>query len=80
MHNHVCLLAAVCFLLFPGPGLSQLEGIQPDLNIRKQVENPVFVFNNAFSSRGTPYSEIADLLKELGYDGIEHRELEGILT
>ena len=37
----------MCFLLFPGPGLSQLEGIQPDLNIHKQVENPVFVFNNA---------------------------------
>ena len=40
---------------------------------------PVFVFNNAFNTRGTPYSEIAGLLAELGYDGIEHREVDGII-
>ena len=44
----------------------------------KKVENPVFVFNNAFNSRGTSYTEIANVLSDLGYNGIEHREVEGI--
>lgn len=46
---------------------------------KRTVENPVFVFNNAFNQRGTPYHEIAVLLDKLGYDGIEHRETAGIL-
>jgi len=77
-HIRLYLLAAMYLLMFPGPGLLQVKGIQPDGNIRHKVENPVFVFNNAFNTRGTRYSEIADLLKELGYDGIEHREVDGI--
>lgn len=44
----------------------------------RKVENPVFVFNNAFNQRGTSYGDIADLLSELGYDGIEHREVKGL--
>jgi len=43
-----------------------------------RVENPVFVFNNAFNQRGTSYGDIANLLSELGYDGIEHREINGL--
>ena len=42
------------------------------------TDNPVFVFNNAFNKRDLSYDQIAKLLDELGYDGIEHREVEGI--
>ena len=47
----------------------------------RELKNPVFVFNNAFFKNGEsvmPYDQQASLLKELGYDGIEHRETEGI--
>ena len=53
-----------------------ITGLSQDTD--RKVENPVFVFNNTFNTRGTPYSEIADLLAELGYDGIEHREVTGL--
>lgn len=56
-----------------------LSVIYSDVQAQKlTVDNPVFVFNNAFNRRGTPYSEIAKLLDELGYDGMEHREIEGL--
>ncbi len=54
--------------------LKQVQGKR----LSRKIKNQVFVFNNAFNSRGTPYPDIADLLAELGYDGIEHREVEGI--
>jgi sugar phosphate isomerase/epimerase len=49
---------------------------------KKELNNPVFVFNNAFNKGGTDpisYDEQASILKRLGFDGIEHRETEGIL-
>ena len=51
------------------------------LELRKWAREPanlVFVFNNAFNTRGMSNAEVADLLQELGYDGIEHREVQGI--
>jgi len=48
----------------------------------RELENPVFVFNNAFFKNEKsvmPYDRQAALLKKLGFDGIEHRETEGIL-
>ena len=47
-------------------------------NSNDVTDNPVFVFNNAFNKRGLSYKQIAKLLDELDYDGIEHREVEGI--
>lgn len=47
----------------------------------RELKNPVFVFNNAFFKNGKavmPYDQQASLLKELGFDGIEHRETDGI--
>lgn len=43
-----------------------------------KMDNPVFVFNNAFNRRDIPYNEIAEILYDLGYDGIEHREIKGL--
>lgn len=51
-------------------------------NNPRELNNPVFVFNNAFFKPGIEYrsfDEQARLLRELGYDGIEHREVRGIL-
>ena len=47
-------------------------------DMAESVANPVFVFNNAFNQRDFTYSQIADLLVKLGYDGIEHRETKDI--
>ncbi|WP_423130314.1 family 16 glycoside hydrolase [Gaoshiqia sp. Z1-71] len=50
-------------------------------NNKKELKNPVFVFNNAFNKQETvplSFYEQALLLKELGFDGIEHREISGI--
>lgn len=48
----------------------------------KSLKNPVFVFNNALNKQNLPfipYGEQAAMLKKLGYDGIEHRETDGIM-
>ncbi len=48
----------------------------------KELKNSIFVFNNAFFKNGhsvIPYDRQASLLRELGFDGIEHRETQGIL-
>ncbi len=87
--RHTANLTALLFLILvmsscqPRDGSD--HGAQP-LNpsqikgqvLSRKIENPVFVFNNAFNTRGTSYVEIADLLADLGYHGIEHREVEGI--
>lgn len=47
----------------------------------RALKNPVFVFNNAFFKDGKavmPYDQQASLVKELGFDGLEHRETNGI--
>lgn len=47
----------------------------------KSLKNPFFVFNNSMNKQGMafiPYKEQAKMLKELGYNGIEHRETTGI--
>jgi len=49
---------------------------------RPEFNNPVFAFNNSFFKNGEairPYEIQAKLLKEFGFDGIEHRETKGIL-
>jgi len=46
---------------------------------RKEISNAFFVFNNSFQNlRPIPEEDQAKILKELGYDGIEHREVENI--
>lgn len=48
----------------------------------RTLKNPVFVFNNALNKQNLPfipYAEQAAMLKKMGYDGIEHRETEGIM-
>jgi len=48
----------------------------------KNLKNPVFVFNNALNKQGLPfipYDQQASMLKKLGFDGIEHRETDGIM-
>ncbi len=49
---------------------------------RPEFSNPVFAFNNSFFKNGETirsYDTQAKLLKEYGFDGIEHRETKGIL-
>lgn len=49
---------------------------------KRQVTNPLFVFNNALNKRGLDTMSIAQqasLLKSMGYDGIEQRETNGLL-
>ena len=49
---------------------------------KKELTNPIFVFNNAFNKKDFPaisFSEQALLIKKLGFDGIEHRETKDIL-
>ena len=51
-------------------------------NHKKELKNPVFVFNNAFNKQEIApmsFPEQALLLKELGFDGMEHRETSGIM-
>jgi sugar phosphate isomerase/epimerase len=48
----------------------------------RSLKNPFFVFNNALNKQGLtfiPYEEQASMLKKYGFDGIEHRETQGIL-
>lgn len=50
-------------------------------NKEKELKNLVFVFNNAFFKRENPvrsFDQRVALLKQLGFDGIEHRETEDI--
>ena len=49
---------------------------------KKILKNPLFVFNNALNKQDIPfipYKEQALMLKKLGFDGIEHRETDGIM-
>jgi len=46
------------------------------------LKNPIFIFNNGLNKEGLPfipYNEQASMLKQYGFDGIEHREISGIL-
>lgn len=48
----------------------------------RSLKNPIFVFNNGLNKKVVPfipYEEQALLLKNYGYDGIEHRETAGIM-
>jgi sugar phosphate isomerase/epimerase len=48
----------------------------------RTLKNPLFVFNNGLNKQGLPfipYAEQASMLKKYGFDGIEHRETQGIL-
>jgi sugar phosphate isomerase/epimerase len=47
---------------------------------QKELDNPVFVFNNAFYNKEPVINleDQAELLKNLGFDGIEHREVDGL--
>jgi len=63
-------LIIIFIIMFSYPAFGQIDSYQ--------VDNPVFVFNNAFNKRDISYNRIAKLLDELGYDGIEHREIEDL--
>ena len=48
----------------------------------RTLKNPLFVFNNGLNKQDLPfipYKEQASMLKKYGFDGIEHREIQGIL-
>lgn len=48
----------------------------------KSLKNPFFVFNNGLNKEGLdpiPFDEQAALLKNYGFDGIEHRETDKIM-
>ena len=48
----------------------------------RTLKNHFFVFNNGLNKQGLPfipYEEQSTLLKKYGFDGIEHRETQGIL-
>lgn len=47
----------------------------------KNLQNPVFAFNNALNKKEIPftgYKNQAAMLEKLGYNGIEHKETSGI--
>ena len=49
---------------------------------KKTLKNPFFVFNNGLNKQDIPfipYDEQASILKKYGFDGIEHRETDGIM-
>jgi len=48
--------------------------------IQKKLDNPVFVFNNAFYNKKPAINleDQAKILKDLDFDGIEHREVNGL--
>jgi len=51
-------------------------------NKDRKIENPFFIFNNGLNRQGLafiPYAEQALMLKKYGFDGIEHRETQGIM-
>lgn len=66
----ICALTVSCNRKPSSNSDEQNEKVLPD--------NPVFVFNNAFNNRDFSYAEIAEVLDSLEYDGIEHREVDGI--
>ena len=48
----------------------------------RTLKNPFFIFNNGLNKQGLafiPYAEQASMLKKYGFDGIEHRETNGIM-
>jgi sugar phosphate isomerase/epimerase len=48
----------------------------------RTLKNPFFIFNNGLNKQGLtfiPYAKQASMLKKYGFDGIEHRETNGIL-
>lgn len=48
----------------------------------KELTNPFFIFNNGLNKSGLdfiPYEQQALMLDKFGFDGIEHREVAGIL-
>jgi len=48
----------------------------------RTLKNPLFVFNNGLNKQGLPfipYEEQASILRKFGFDGIEHRETQGII-
>lgn len=55
---------------------------QQPVSGKRILQNPVFVFNNAFYKKGSmviSYDKQVSMLKKLGFDGIEHRETMGII-
>lgn len=74
---HSILFSFILFLIFT---CSTRKKTQNDTLTQKKLDNPVFVFNNAFYNKKPliNYVEQAKILNDLDFDGIEHREVEGL--
>jgi len=72
--NKSRIIIAIIMLAFCLQTVSGING--------RSLKNPFFIFNNGMNKQGQPfipYDEQASILKKYGFDGIEHRETEGIL-
>lgn len=72
--NHSRLIVALIMIFFCLSGNAKSK--------ERVLKNPFFIFNNGLNKQGLtfiPYSEQALILKKNGFDGIEHRETDGIM-